>query len=319
MDEQTLIERYFRHATPGGADVLLGIGDDAAVLRPPPGRDLVVATDTQAEGTHFPPGTPPAAIGHRCLAVNLSDLAAMGAEPLWCTLALALPQADAAWLEAFAAGFTALAERAGIVLVGGDTVRGPLAATVTVLGHVRPGKFIRRDGARAGHAVYVTGWPGEAVAGRALLSRGAPAPGDPAESLWRRFCFPEPRLAAGLALVELASAMIDCSDGLHDDLGKLVLASGVGARLDAGALPISAALRAFGGAQAAEMALTGGDDYELLFTVPPERSAELARVEAQWSLPVTRLGEITSQAGVTWLRDGQPWAFDDQTYRHFQG
>ena len=319
MDEPTLIERYFRHATPGGADVLLGIGDDAAVVRPPPGCDLVVATDTQAEGTHFPPGTPPAAVGHRCLAVNLSDLAAMGARPLWCTLALALPQADAAWLEAFAAGFAALAERAGIVLIGGDTVRGPLAATVTVLGNVRPGKFVRRDGARVGDAVYVTGWPGEAVAGRALLGRGAPLSAGPAESLWRRFCFPEPRLAAGRALVGLASAMIDCSDGLHDDLGKLVLASGVGARLDAGALPISSALHDFADERAAEMALTGGDDYELLFTLPPERSADLARLEAQWGLPLTRLGEITSQAGVTWLREGRPWVFDDQTYRHFEG
>jgi len=207
--------------------------------------------------------------------------------------------------------------RAGIVLVGGDTVRGPLAATVTVLGHVRPGAFVRRDGARAGHAVCVTGWPGEAVAGRTLLGTGAPSPGSSAESLWRRFCFPEPRLAEGLALVGLASAMIDCSDGLHDDLGKLVVASGVGARLDAGALPISAALREFAGERAAELALTGGDDYELLFTLPPERAAELGRAAAGWGCPVTRIGEITPQAGVTWLRDGQPWAFPDRTFRHF--
>lgn len=317
MDERTLIDRYFRLAMPGGSDVLLGIGDDAAVLRPPPGCELVVATDTQLEGTHFPSGTPAEAIGHRCLAVNLSDLAAMGAQPLWCTLALSLPQADEVWLAAFAGGFRALAERAGIALVGGDTVRGPLAASVTVLGRVQPGEFVRRDGARPGDAVYVTGWPGEALAGRHALAAVKPPAGSSAEALWRRFCFPEPRLAEGLGLVGLASAMIDCSDGLHDDLGKLTAASAVGARLDAGALPISAALREHGGERAAEMALTGGDDYELLFTLPPERSAALKRAAKHWDCPVTRLGEVTSQAGVRWLRGGEPWTFDDKTFRHF--
>ena len=237
MDESTLISTYFDRRRDRRKDVILGIGDDAAVLRPEPGFDLVVATDSIAEGTHFPPGIPAAAIGHRCLAVNLSDLAAMAAEPLWCTLALSLPQADPAWVGEFATGLFALADRYAVSLVGGDTVRGPVGATVTILGRVRPEGAVRRSGARPGDGIWVTGHPGDAVAGRLLLAEATH--GAAATVLRHRFLYPEPRVREGRMLAGLATAMLDVSDGLDDDLRKLLVASGVSAELDAGELPLS--------------------------------------------------------------------------------
>ncbi|MEO7387693.1 MAG: thiamine-phosphate kinase, partial [Gammaproteobacteria bacterium] len=226
MDERQLIRTYFdRRVTPARADIVLGIGDDAALLRFAPGFDLVVATDSIAEGTHFPPGTPAAAIGHRCLAVNLSDLAAMAAEPLWFSLALSLPEVDSRWIEEFSSGMFALADRFGVALVGGDTVRGPLGATVTIQGRARPARTVRRTGAQPGDGVWVTGHPGDAVAGRLLL--GEPSPDAAINVLRQRFLYPEPRVREGQLLSGLATAMLDVSDGLDDDLGKLLVASGV--------------------------------------------------------------------------------------------
>jgi len=315
LDEATVISRYF--ARPGGGDVVLGIGDDAAVLRLPRGRDLVVATDALYEDIHFPRGTPARAIGHRALAVNLSDLAAMGAEPLWATLALALPVARAPWLSEFSRGLRALAEGFGVRLVGGDTVRGPLSMTVTVLGSVRPGRAVTRDGARPGDGVWVTGHPGDAVAGR-LLPAGRR--GRDAAALRRRFLYPLPRVAEGRALAGIASAMMDVSDGLHDDLGKLLRASGCAADLDAGALPLSAPLLRVAGEEAGrQCALTGGDDYELLFTVPAAREARLRRLAAGWSCPVARIGTVRRGRGPRWSLRQRPYRFVDRTYRHFGG
>ena len=239
--EEALIRRYFaRRGRRRRADVLLGIGDDAAVTRIGPGYDLVIATDALVEGVHFPRGTPARALGHRCLAVNLSDLAATGAEPRWATLALSLPAARDDWLRDFSRGFFALADRSGTELVGGDTVRGPLGMSVTVHGRVRPGSFARRTGALPGDGIYVTGHPGDAVAGR--LGGAA--------SLRRRFLFPEPRWREGMQLARMVSSMIDVSDGLHDDLGKLMRASGCGADGDVDALPLSRALLRYVGADA---------------------------------------------------------------------
>lgn len=313
LGEDELIRRYFTRAAGSRGDVLLGIGDDAAVTRLARGYDLVIATDAIFEGVHFPAGTPPRALGHRCLAVNLSDLAAMGAKPLWATLALSLPAARPEWLAEFSGGLFALARRFGVALIGGDTVRGPLGMSVTVHGRVRPGRYVARSGAQPGHGLYVTGHPGDAVAGRLVpgTARGALA-------LRRRFQYPQPRVAEGAALVGLASAMMDVSDGLHDDACKLMRASGCGAELDARQLPLSRALVALAGTEAArEFALTGGDDYELLFTVPPGREPRLRRLAGRWGCAVTRLGTVVARRGVRWRLGAEPFEFRDRTYRHF--
>ena len=319
MDEQTLISTFFDRRRPprvgGRDDVILGIGDDGAILRPEPGFELVVAMDSIAEGTHFPTGIPAAAVGHRCLAVNLSDVAAMAAEPLWCTLALSLPRSDPAWVGEFAAGFFALADRYDVSLVGGDTVRGPLGATVTILGRVRPDCAVRRSGARPGDGIWVTGHPGDAVAGRLLLPDARQDPA--AEALRQRFLYPEPRVREGRLLAGLATAMLDVSDGLDDDLRKLLDASAVGADLDAGELPLSAELRSIRGAQAVEYALTGGDDYELCFTVRSSDERRLRELAASWQVPVTRIGTIVPGSGCRWRLHGETFAVPDTTYRHF--
>lgn len=323
MDERTLINTYFdrRRSGPAGRqdDVIVGIGDDAAVLRLEPGFDLVVATDTVAEGTHFPAGIPANAIGHRCLAVNLSDLAAMSAEPLWFSLALSLPRAEPDWVGDFAAGLFALADEFGVALVGGDTVRGPLGATVTAHGRVRPGRAVLRSGARPGDGVWVTGHPGDAVAGRLRLTAAPVEPTMAAgiAALRQRFLYPRPRVREGFALSELATAMLDISDGLDDDLNKLLAASGVGAALDAAALPLSAELRAVCGSEALEHALTGGDDYELCFTVRPADDARLQERAAGWATTTTRIGTIVPGSGTRWQLQGKPLAVPGSTFRHF--
>lgn len=313
LDEATLIGRYFARRSPAHRGVILGIGDDAAVTRLPRGHELVTATDAIFEGVHYPRGMPPRAVGHRCLAVNLSDLAAMGATPLWASLALSLPRATDAWLREFSAGFFALARTWNVALIGGDTVRGPAGATVTVQGQVRRGRYLTRDAARPGDGIWVTGHPGDAVAGRLQLGvRGASL------LLRQRFLYPVPRLREGRALVGIASAMMDVSDGLHDDLGKLMSASGCGAELDAGRLPLSRRLVSAVGREAARhLALCGGDDYELLFTVPVRREAQLARTIRGWALPVTRIGTVRRAAGLRWSMDDKPFRFRDRTFRHF--
>ncbi len=320
VDEVALIERYFaRHARGAGRarrGVILGIGDDAAVTRVTPGYDLVTATDALFEGVHFPRGTPPRALGHRCLAVNLSDLAAMGAEPLWATLALSLPSARGSWLREFSRGWFALADACGTELIGGDTVRGPLGMSVTVLGRVRPGRYAPRNGARPGDGLYVTGHPGDAVAGRRLLGSRPARRG--AAGLRRRFLFPLPRLHEGARLAGVVSAMIDVSDGLDTDAGRLLRASGCGADLDVEALPLSAALvRDAGQAGARQCALTGGDDYELLFTVPASRQARLRSMTRGWSCAITRLGEVCARPGLRWRLAQKPFQFADRTFHHF--
>ncbi len=309
-----MIGRYFARPQAARADVLLGIGDDAAVTRLQPGHDLVTATDAQVEGVHYPHGTPPRAIGHRCLAVNLSDLAAMGARPLWASLALAMPVASAAWLHEFARGFFSLADAFDVALIGGDTVRGPPGMSVTVQGCVRRGQVATRSGARPGDGIWVTGHPGDAVAGRLLLAARGGSP-----ALRRRFLYPQPRLHEGLALARIVSAMMDVSDGLHDDTGKLMRASGCGADLEVAQLPLSRQLLAAVGQRAArEMALGGGDDYELLFTVPARREAKLVRLIRGWPVPVTRIGTVRREPGLRWRLDGADFRFRDRTFRHFR-
>ncbi len=290
LGEFELIDRFFRDCGTPRVDVVVGIGDDGALLRPPPGCDLVAVSDTLVEGVHFPIGSPAESIGHRALAVNLSDIAAMGATPRWALLSLTLPRVEEAWLAGFARGFGALARAHGVALVGGDTTRGPMTIGVQVLGTVPAGEGLRRSGGRPGDALFVTGTPGDAAAGLGLImaASGAPdAPADALEALRQRFLFPTPRIAEGEALRGLASACIDISDGLVGDLGKLAAASGCAAVLDLDALPRSAALAAVTPEAALRSMLDGGDDYELLLAVPPENIARVA------SMPgLTRVGGL---------------------------
>lgn len=292
--EFALIDRYFAR-TARRADTVLGVGDDAALLTVPPGSWLVATTDTMVCGTHFLPGDDPAALGHKLLAVNLSDLAAMGADPAWFTLGLTLPAVEPDWLDAFAGGLFALADAAGIELIGGDTTRGPLSLTVQALGTVPTGLALRRDGAQLGDGVYVSGTVGDAALALALRLEGAAVPAELAVRLDR----PTPRLALGRALRGRASAAIDVSDGLLADLTHLCVRSGVGAEIQLEALPRSAAFDAAArGAQDADKPLCGGDDYELCFTLPVAHEAGLAALGVAAGCALTRIGRITTERGV---------------------
>lgn len=282
-------------------DVTLGIGDDAALLDVPAGRQLVACTDTLVAGVHFPASTTPEDIGWKALAVNLSDLAAMGAEPAWALLALTLPDGDAAFVERFAEGFAELARTHGVALIGGDTTQGPLAVTVTALGFVPHDLALTRGGARVDDAVFVTGTPGDAAGALKMLMEARSVPA----ALLRRLHRPEPRIAAGQALRGIASACIDVSDGLLADLGHVCAASGVGAELDADALPLSSALTTtFDADTCRQFALTGGDDYELCFTAPPESGKEIIDRLARSGCGVTRAGRIVAGSGVRVLDAG---------------
>ncbi len=318
LAETAIIERFFRACGAQRADVALGIGDDAALLSVPAGCELVATTDTLVAGVHFPHGSPPGSIGHRALAVNLSDLAAMGARPAWALLALTMPQADEPWLTEFAAGFGALAREHRVALVGGDTTQGPLCVTVQLLGTVAAGCALRRSGARAGDALFVSGTPGDAAAGLALEQARLEAPPELCAYLRERFLLPTPRVALGERLREFASACIDVSDGLLGDAGKLARASGVAAQLQFAALPASPALQAAVGAERARMlALTGGDDYELCFAVPAARLTRLAAElpAAVWGY--SRIGNLVAGAGAAVVRDGTVMEFSHSGYQHF--
>jgi thiamine-monophosphate kinase len=315
IGEFELIERYFARG-PQRPDVLLGVGDDAALLKLPPDTALVAATDTLVEGRHFLAGTSPRAIGHQCLAVNLSDLAAMGAEPAWALLSLSLPEAAPDWLEGFADGFMTLAARYGVSLVGGDTVRGPLVIGVTALGHVTHGLALKRSGAQPGDQLYVSGWPGEAAAGLELLTAAAQT--EVADPLVQRFLYARPRIELGRVLGGRASSAMDVSDGLLGDLAKLCQASGVAAEVDMDSLPISAELAGrYTREHCERLVLGGGDDYELLFTLPAERTSkrELAALEA--CCRVTRIGQIVPGTGVRCLRRGAEVMAPAVGYDHF--
>ena len=313
MDEFEIIRRYFTRTTNGGG-VEVGIGDDGAVLAPDAGRDLVAVVDTLVEGRHFPSTLAAADLGWRVVAVNLSDIAAMGAVPRWMTLSLTLSAADPEWLEGFTSGLFAAALPADVALVGGDTTRGAeLVVSVQILGDVESGHALRRDGARAGDAIFVSGHPGEAAAGLAQLQANPSATG----VLVDRFCRPQPRLSLGQALVGLATACIDVSDGLAGDLHKLLTASGVGADVDLAAVPISAELADYAAHQALDLALRGGDDYELCFTAPAADADAVLAAAAKSDTLVSRIGVVTAGSGLSFHIDGQPVAVDTAGYRHF--
>lgn len=293
--EFSLIARHFsrpvRHA-------VLGVGDDCALLAPSHGCHWAVSTDTLVVGRHFSAGCDPAALGHKALAVNLSDLAACGATPRAVLLALTLPEVDDAWLAALASGLYTLADAHGAELVGGDTTCGPLALTLTVMGEVPVGQALRRDGARAGDALWVSGTLGEARLALEQLRGALPATaGLPA--LRQRLERPTPRVALGEALRGVASSAIDLSDGLLGDLGHVLRASRVGAVLDWQALPATPEVRALPGDWPVRCLLTGGDDYELAFTAPASADAAVRRAAAQAGVAVSRVGRITEDAAAT--------------------
>lgn len=323
LGEFDVIERYFSRSGAGGQGrphVILGVGDDAALLRMPPGADLVAAVDTLVAARHFIADGDARSIGHRALAVNLSDMAAMGATPAWATLALTLPAADAAWLERFSAGLFDLADAYGVALVGGDTTAGPLTITIQILGHVTHGTAMRRGGARAGDLLAVTGTLGDAGAGLALASgRLHLSDRDAAAELLARYEYPSPRLDFGSLARGIASAAMDLSDGLVGDLPKLAAASGLSAQVAVDRLPLSRALQsAVPLAQAREWALAAGDDYELLLAVPPHRFAELAAAARRVNLMCAVIGELRPGTGVAWTLDGAAIDVPARGYDHFR-
>jgi thiamine-monophosphate kinase len=320
LTEFELIERYFRRPA---RNAVLGVGDDAALIAPSPGFEIAASVDMLVEGRHFFPGTDAEALGHKTLAVNLSDLAAMGATPRWALLAVALPSVDEGWLAAFARGFFALADAHGVDLVGGDTTRGPRNLCVTVLGEVPAGRALRRSGAKGGDSIWVSGPLGDpalAIAhqvGRVRLE-GADLVG--CESALAR---PAPRVALGLGLRGIASAVIDVSDGLVGDLGHVLDASQIGATIDLDLLPRSSALdRQLGGAAreiALQCLLAGGDDYELCFAAPRARDAAIVTLGERLGLPLTRIGIATAQHAGLEVRDatGRPLERLPHAFDHF--
>lgn len=312
--EFELIARFFTPPPPGSdAGVALGVGDDCTLLAPTVGRQLAVSVDTSVAGVHYPEDAPADAVGHRALAVSLSDLAAMGARARWCLMALTLAEADEGWMEGFSRGFRALCESSGTALVGGDVTRGPTAIGVTVMGELLPGSALTRHGGCPGDLIAVTGTLGGGAGGLALWQRGER---DLDHPLVIRYLRPQPRLAAGEALVGLASAAIDVSDGLLADLGHLLECSGVGAALEPAALPLAEGLvDALGDAGARQAALSGGDDYELLLALPPENLDEARARLAALGLPLTVIGRFEAEPGLRGVEEqsgGGGW-------QHFHG
>ena len=315
--ESQLIERYFRELGASREDIVLGIGDDAALLRVPGNCELVLTTDALIEGVHFLPGAPARALGHRALAVNLSDIAAMGASPSWALLSLNLPVADEAWLREFAAGFGALARSHEVALVGGNLSRGALSITVELAGLVPTGQALRRDGARAGDELYLSGSVGDAACGLELLRGEVTVPAAEAAYLQRRFEYPTPRVALGQALRGIASACIDISDGVYIDASRLLAASGCGAKLEIERLPVSEPLRRALGEQSWRTALCGGEDYELCFTAPPAQAAAVVATAARTGQAVTRIGALYPGTGLTLTAAGSVMQFSPSGFDHF--
>jgi len=317
MSEFDLIRRHFTRPTPSA---LLGVGDDAALLQVSVGNALAVSSDMLVCGTHFLPDADPFLLGHKTLAVNLSDMAAMGAAPRWAVLAIALPEADEAWLAQFSAGFFALAQQHGVELVGGDTTRGPLNLCVTIFGEVPAQQALRRSGAQVGDEIWVSGCLGDAALALAHLQGRIALSAAELSACLPALHQPQPRVALGLALRGIASSAIDISDGLLADLGHILDASQVGAQLDFAALPVSPALNNYVSQPLArQCALSGGDDYELCFTASSARHAELSDIAARLNLPLTRIGKIVAGRGcIVHDASGNPLNVEACGYDHFR-
>lgn len=318
--EFELITRYFDRVTSSRRDVEKGIGDDCALLTLSEKQTLAISTDTLVEGVHFLRDIHPADLGYKALAVNLSDLAAMGADPAWLTLALTLPSVDEAWLKAFSDSLFELLDYYDMQLVGGDTTRGPLSMTLGIHGLVPQGRALKRSGARPGDWIYVTGVLGDSAAGLTLLQHRMKI-NDPVahEALIKRHLRPMPRILQGQALRNLASAAIDLSDGLISDLGHILKASECGARLNLDALPLSEVMKLhFEPEQAIRWALSGGEDYELCFTVPEINRGALDVALGHYGVPFTCIGQIGPQSeGLVLLQDGKPVQYEMKGFDHF--
>jgi len=318
MGEFELIEKYFKvpHAR---KDVVMGPGDDCALLTLPADTMLAVSTDTLVSGVHFFPDMDPVDLGYKALAVNLSDLAAMGAEPRWVSLALTLPAVNEAWVAGFAEGFLELAEYYNVALVGGDMTRGPLSITVSVKGSVPAGRALMRSGARVGDGIYVTGTLGDAALALSHLLGKRTLNENQLAAVLPRLDHPHPRILAGQGLRGLASSALDLSDGLASDLGHILKASGVRAQIDLDLLPLSPVLQdAVPARDAWQLALAGGDDYELCFTVPQEHHGALDTALANCGVRFTRIGRIQAgDPGIDYVQDEQPVELHLKGWDHF--
>ncbi len=316
--EFNLIQQYFSRPTP---DVVLGVGDDCALLQPSPDMQLAVSTDSLVAGVHFFADADPALLGWKSLAVNLSDLAAMGATPRWCTLAISLPEVDEDWLARYADGLYRCADAYQIRLVGGDTTRGVLSLTLTVIGEVPAQQALRRDGAQVGEAIWVSGTLGDAAFALAAIEGKLQLSDVDMASLTQRLHAPIPRVALGLALRQIAHSAIDISDGLLADLAHILDRSQVGAVLHYAALPTSEIVGDLAAHPAYDRCvLAGGDDYELCFTAPVARTAVISALGEQLGVRLTKIGEITADAGMQLLdADAQPMQLAVTGYDHFAG
>jgi thiamine-monophosphate kinase len=315
--EFDIIRKYFTRPTPSA---VIGVGDDCALLRPRLGMLLAISTDMLLAGRHFFPDADPGKLGHKALAVNLSDLAAMGADPRWATLAIALPDADEKWISAFADGFFRLAGRWEVELIGGDTTRGALTIVVTIIGEIPPDLALRRDAALAGDDIWVSGATGEAALAVAHLEGRVRLEGTMRDTCLARLDTPEPRVELGGRLRGIARSAIDVSDGLLADLGHILEASGVGADLLWESLPRAPAIAACrDAALAKDCLLAGGDDYELVFTAPPFKRGEIESLAKELALPLTRIGVIVPGASKVILRDaqGNPLSVERRGFDHF--
>ena len=315
MDEFEIIRRYFARES-SGEGIRVGIGDDGAVLIPAHDRDLISVVDTLVSGIHYPETLAPADIGYRAVAVNLSDVAAMGARPRWMTLALTLVNAERAWLDGFARGLFEAADEHALALVGGDTTRGEQTViSVQIIADVDPGKAMLRAGAEEGDAIYVTGTVGDAAAGLSILQSGLPG-SDDVDYLIRQFTRPAARIEAGAAIAAVAHAAIDLSDGLYADLEKLLAASGVAGSLELADIPLSSQLtNLMDEDDALRFALGGGDDYELCFTASAAED-EIAAIRESTGVAITRLGQVLEGSGLKCTRNGDQFDYQDAGYRH---
>ncbi|BEV16708.1 thiamine-phosphate kinase [Herbaspirillum sp. DW155] len=319
LSEFELIARYFSRPPAPDSRTALGVGDDCALMTPAPGMQLAISSDMLVEGRHFFPDADPYLLGHKCLAVNLSDLAAMGAQPIAFTLALALPQARAEWLAPFSQGMLALADEHGCELIGGDTTKGPLTISITVFGEVPPQQALRRDAARAGDDIWVSGTLGDARLALAGYRQEFDINTEELQQAAPRMHTPTPRVALGLALRGIAHAAIDISDGLAGDLGHILDRSHVGATLDVDALPPGPALQQRDLHLRRRFCLSGGDDYELCFTAPARQREAVLKAAKSAGTMVTRIGHIDAQAGLRLLdAAGEPLQDTPDSFDHFR-
>lgn len=318
MKEFELIKTYFTEQSVNRKDVLLGIGDDCALIQPSERQNIAITTDTLVAGVHFPENTPPRAIGHKAVAVNLSDLASMGAEPSWMSVAITLPRIDEEWVAEFCRGMFELCEYYNVQLIGGDTTQGPLSITITAQGLVPQDKQICRSGAKAGDWLYVTGELGAAaLALKHYYGKVKLAP-ELLQKTMERLDFPQPRVLAGQALREYASSAIDLSDGLLADLNHVCQASAVGANIVLDNLPISPGIiELLGQEQAFDLALSGGDDYELLFTVNEDNKVGMETALLDMGIKLTCIGQLNGSDKITTTLNNKPTEIHIRGYEHF--